>query len=127
MGLAETSDGDSWRVRCDFESILRAMQRANDRQKMLAAHGALLSDERLQLVVEDLRKLKLLEGRVVLHGEEEAGREAGGSTCCSKGPTADFTTSTTRPKSTTREASASSGRTLSFDCAECLPKMAAPH
>ena len=78
MGLAETSDGDSWRVRCDFESILRAMQRANDRQKMLAAHGALLSDERLQLVVEDLRKLKLLEGRVVLHGEEEAGREAGG-------------------------------------------------
>jgi type IV secretory pathway VirD2 relaxase len=78
MGLAETVDGDSWRVRCDFENILRAMQRANDRQKMLAAHGSLLSDERLQLVVEDLRKLTLLEGRVVLHGEEEAGREAGG-------------------------------------------------
>jgi hypothetical protein len=56
-----------------------AMQRANDRQKMLAAHGALLSDERLQLVAEDLRKLKLLEGRVVLQGEEEAGREAGGT------------------------------------------------
>jgi hypothetical protein len=50
--------------------------RANDRQKMLAAHGALLSDERLQLVVADLRKLKSLEGGVVLHGEEEAGREA---------------------------------------------------
>ena len=78
MGLAETIDDNSWHVRADFENILRAMQRANDRQKMLAAHGALLSDERLQLVVEDLRKLKLLEGRVVLHGEEEAGREAGG-------------------------------------------------
>jgi hypothetical protein len=77
MGLAETTDGDSWRVRCDFESILRAMQRANDWQKMLAAHGALLSDERLQLVVADLRKLKSLEGRVVLHGEEEAGQEVG--------------------------------------------------
>jgi hypothetical protein len=77
MGLAETIVGDSWRVRADFESILRAMQRANDRQKMLAAHGALLSDERLQLVVEDLRKLESLEGRVLLHGEEEAGREAG--------------------------------------------------
>jgi type IV secretory pathway VirD2 relaxase len=77
MGFAETMDGDSWRVRCDFESILRAMQRANDRQKMLAAHGALLSDERLQLVVADFRKLKSLEGRVVLHGEEEAGQEAG--------------------------------------------------
>ena len=77
MGLAEVTDDDSWRVRRDFESILRAMQRANDRQKMLAAHGALLSDERLQLVVEDLRKLKSLEGRVVLHGEEEGGTEAG--------------------------------------------------
>lgn len=77
MGLAETTDGDSWRVRRDFESILRAMQRANDRQKMLAAHGALLSDERLQMVIEDPQKLTLLEGRVVLHAEEEAGREAG--------------------------------------------------
>lgn len=57
MGLAEAVDGDSRRVRCDFEGILRAMQRAHDGQKMLAAHGALLSDERLQLVVEDLRKL----------------------------------------------------------------------
>jgi hypothetical protein len=77
MGLAETTDGDSWRVRSDFESILRAMQRVNDRQKMLAAHGALLSDERLQMVIEDPEKLTLLEGRVVLHGEEEAGYEAG--------------------------------------------------
>lgn len=77
MGLAETTDGNSWRVRCDFEMILRAMQRANDRQKMLAAHGALLSDERLQLVAEDLRQLELLEGRVVLHGEEEAGIDPG--------------------------------------------------
>jgi len=77
MGLAETADGETWRVRGDFESILRAMQRANDRQKMLAAHGSLLSDERLQLVVEDLRKLEKLEGRVVLHAEEEGGLEAG--------------------------------------------------
>ena len=77
MGLAEPVGNNSWLLRRDFESILRAMQRVNDRQKMLAAHGALLSDERLQLVVEDQRKLKSLEGRVVLHGEEEAGREAG--------------------------------------------------
>ena len=77
MGLAEPVGDNSWLVRRDFETILRAMQRVNDRQKMLAAHGALLSDERLQLVVEDQRKLKSLEGRVVLHGEEEAGREAG--------------------------------------------------
>jgi len=77
MELAEPVGNNSWIVRRDFEGILRAMQRVNDRQKMLAAHGALLSDERLQMVVVDLRKLKSLEGRVVLHGEEEAGREAG--------------------------------------------------
>jgi hypothetical protein len=77
MGLAEPIGTNSWVVRRDFESILRAMQRVNDRQKMLAAHGALLSGERLQLVVDDPRKLKSLEGRVVLHGEEEASREAG--------------------------------------------------
>jgi hypothetical protein len=77
MGLAEAVGSNSWLVRRDFESVLRAMQRVNDRQKMLAAHGALLSDERLQLVVTDLRKLRSLEGRVVLHGEEEAGRGAG--------------------------------------------------
>lgn len=77
MGLAEPVDNNAWLVRRDFESILRAMQRVNDRQKMLAAHGALLSDERLQLVVADLQKLKSLEGRVILHAEEEAGREAG--------------------------------------------------
>jgi type IV secretory pathway VirD2 relaxase len=76
MALAEPI-GNSWLVRRDFESILPSMQRVNDRQKMLAAHGALLSDERLQLAVEDQRKLKSFEGRVVLHGEEEAGREAG--------------------------------------------------
>jgi len=72
----KVAEEKTWRVRRDFESILRAMQRANDRQKMLAAHGALLSDERLQLIVEDVLKLEMLEGRVVLHGEEEGGLEA---------------------------------------------------
>ena len=66
-----------WLVRRDFETVLKAMQRTSDRQKMLASHGALLSDERLPLVVLDMRKLKTLEGRVLAHGEEEAGKGAG--------------------------------------------------
>jgi hypothetical protein len=53
------------------------MQRTTDRQKMLASHGALLSDERLQLVVYDPRQQKRLEGRVLVHGEDELGRTAG--------------------------------------------------
>ena len=77
MGLAEPAGTREWMVRRDFETVLKAMQRTNDRQRMLASHGALLSDERLPLVVLDLRKLKTLEGRVLAHGEEEAGKGAG--------------------------------------------------
>jgi type IV secretory pathway VirD2 relaxase len=74
MGLAQRHREGQWLVRRDFETVLRVMQRATDRQKVLAANGALLSDERLPLAVLDLRKLRSVEGRIVAHGEEEAGR-----------------------------------------------------
>lgn len=77
MGLANAGGAGDWFVRRDFETVLKAMQRTNDRQKMLASYGALLSDERLPLVVLDLHKLKTVEGRVVGHGEEEIGKAAG--------------------------------------------------
>ncbi|WP_321473451.1 DUF3363 domain-containing protein [uncultured Paludibaculum sp.] len=77
MGLAEPTGSQDWLVRRDFETVLKAMQRTNDRQKMLASHGALLSDERLPLVVTDMRRLKSVEGRVLGHGEEEARQSAG--------------------------------------------------
>jgi type IV secretory pathway VirD2 relaxase len=77
MGLAEPASPGEWLVRRDFETVLKAMQRSGDRQKMLASHGALLSDERLPLVVLDMRKLRTLEGRVLAHGEEEVGKGAG--------------------------------------------------
>jgi type IV secretory pathway VirD2 relaxase len=72
MGLAEHIGPNLWRVRADFEEVLRAMQRSTDRQKTLAAHGALMSDERLRVVVTDLRDLTTLEGRILVHGEEES-------------------------------------------------------
>lgn len=74
MGLAECVEPNRWLVRRDFESVLRAMQRMSDRQKTLAAHGVLMSDERLPVVVLDYRDLKSIEGRVLVHGEEEDGR-----------------------------------------------------
>ena len=79
MGLAELTDPNTWRVRQDFENVLRAMQRSSDRQKMLAAHGVLMSDERLPLAVLDFRRLVTLEGRILVHGEEDTGRQAGRS------------------------------------------------
>jgi hypothetical protein len=72
MGLAESTGPKTWRVRRDFENLLRAMQRSVDWQKTLAAHGALMSDERLPLTVLDLRNLTTLEGRILVHGEEES-------------------------------------------------------
>jgi type IV secretory pathway VirD2 relaxase len=72
IGLAESSGPKTWRVRRDFVDILRAMQRRADHQKTLAAHGALISDARLQMTVLDLRSLTTLEGRILVHGEVES-------------------------------------------------------
>jgi hypothetical protein len=77
MGLVHEETPGEWRVRSDFQTVLKAMQRTIDRQKMLASHGVILSDERLQLVVYDPRHQKSLEGRVLVHGEDELGRTAG--------------------------------------------------
>src|SRR6516164_8489783 len=54
MGLAR-SVGSQWVVESDFETVLRTLQRTVDRQKMLAAHGALLSDPRLPCEVTNIR------------------------------------------------------------------------
>jgi hypothetical protein len=71
IGLAEASGPDHWLVRQDFETALRAMQRLGDRQKILAAHGVPVSDTRLPLVMFDLRNCTTLEGRILVHGEDE--------------------------------------------------------
>ena len=71
MGLAESTGPSAWRVRRDFEQILRAMQRTTDRQKTLAAHGVLMSDNRLAIEVLDLTTMTSVEGRVLVHGQDE--------------------------------------------------------
>jgi type IV secretory pathway VirD2 relaxase len=72
MGLSDASSENRWRVRRDFETVLRAMQRAGDRQKALAAHAEMLSDPRLPLVATNTRDITELEGRVLGHGEDES-------------------------------------------------------
>jgi type IV secretory pathway VirD2 relaxase len=71
MGLAQLVGPHQWSVQADFEKVLRTLQQSGDRQKTLAAHGALLSDKRLPLQVTNLRQLQRVEGRVLLHTEEE--------------------------------------------------------
>jgi type IV secretory pathway VirD2 relaxase len=72
MGLAKLVASEQWVVQSDFETVLRTLQRTLDRQKMLAAHGTLLSDPRLPFEITNTRNLKTVEGRVLLHAEDEA-------------------------------------------------------
>jgi hypothetical protein len=71
MGLAESTGSSVWRVRRDFSQVLRAMQRATDRQRTLTAHGAVMSDERLPIEVLDMVQMRSVEGRVLVHGQDE--------------------------------------------------------
>jgi len=71
MGIAQFVGPHQWTVQADFEKVLRTLQQSGDRQKTLAAHGALLSDKRLPLQVTNLRQLQRVEGRVLLHTEDE--------------------------------------------------------
>ena len=71
MGLTRSIAPGTWTLRSDIEGVLRAMQRVGDRQKVLAAHGVLLSDERLPMQALDLRQITSIEGRVLVHGEDE--------------------------------------------------------
>jgi len=74
MGLARRICADSWEVRRDLESVLRGMQKMADRQRTLAVGGVLRSDERLPIQPLDHRALDYVEGRILVHGEEENGR-----------------------------------------------------
>jgi type IV secretory pathway VirD2 relaxase len=71
MGLAEATGPNTWHLRRDFEQVLRAMQRTGDRQRTLAAHGALISDARLPIEVLDLKQANSVEGRLLVHGQDE--------------------------------------------------------
>lgn len=71
MGLARSVAPQQWTVQSEFETVLRILQHSTDRQKMLAAHGALLSDSRLPFEITNIRKLRVVEGRILLHAEDE--------------------------------------------------------
>jgi hypothetical protein len=72
MGLAEPIDRSRWRVRKDFEVVLRSMKKATDRQKMLASCSSLVSDKRLPMELTPVSQITSLEGRVVSHVLDDA-------------------------------------------------------
>lgn len=77
MDLTAQAEPGTWSIRADFLTVLKAMQQVSDRQRMVAAHRVLASDERLPIVVTEQRSIKQLEGRVLGHGEAEDGKNFG--------------------------------------------------
>ena len=71
MGLANP-DGNGWNLRADYLQVLKTMQQAGDRQKMLHQYGILLSDPRLPTQVTSARDIGHLEGRVLAHVYDDA-------------------------------------------------------
>lgn len=70
MGLAKPNE-NGWIVHRDFLQVLKAMQQAGDRQKMLQQYGMLMSDPRLPTVVTRLEDIQSLEGRVLAHVNDD--------------------------------------------------------
>jgi hypothetical protein len=70
-GLARPTAPLTWSVDADFERILRAFQRAQDRQRMMAQHAAFLSDPRLQYRVVSPNAATDIVGRVIAHVLDE--------------------------------------------------------
>jgi hypothetical protein len=71
MGLAREVSPAEWNVKGNFVDVLRTIQRTSDRQKSISQQASLASDPRIPLQVDDWRKLRTIEGRVLGHGEEE--------------------------------------------------------
>jgi hypothetical protein len=66
--LASPGEAGSWRIEPRFDNILKALQRTDDRQRILRDHGAQASDPALPMSVSFWNHL---EGRVLVHGEDE--------------------------------------------------------
>ncbi len=71
MELARSLGHGSWLIQENTEQVLRATQRTRDRQRTLAAHGELVSDARLRIESIDWKKIESVEGRVLVHGQDE--------------------------------------------------------
>lgn len=72
MGLAEQAAEKVWRVSERLESILRAAQKVQDRLHTIQHYGIMSSDPRLPFVYADWREVRSIEGRVLVHGQDDA-------------------------------------------------------
>ncbi len=116
MGLAESTGPNTWKVRRDFETVLRAMQQSSDRQKTLAQHGILMSDQRLPVEVLDWRQRRCFRGESS-YTDRMSIRAV--TICCWRGPTPGCTSFPTRRRWKKLAAKEAYGRTRLLPCTNC--------
>jgi hypothetical protein len=72
-GLACLVSPGEWELQRDFDSVLRAMQRTSDRQRILAEHGVVPSDPRLPIHQLNWNEYPDgVKGRILVHGQDES-------------------------------------------------------
>jgi hypothetical protein len=108
MGLAWSSGKGAWSVRRRSGECSSSNAARGDRQKTLKAHGAVVSDKRLPAGIVDFRQIPSVEGRVIVHGEDE---QSSRHYLILEGVDARVTTSTTRRRWKRREHAASCAQT----------------
>ena len=71
LGLSRRAGDDTWDVKSDFDAVLRGMQKLNDRQRMIAAYGSLLSNPMLPIRYTPPAEISELTGRVIGHAQDD--------------------------------------------------------
>jgi len=71
MGLAENVDPDVWKLNPQLEKSLRAAQQVHDVQRTVDKHGVVASDRDLPFRRTNWKDIQKLEGRVLVHGQED--------------------------------------------------------
>jgi type IV secretory pathway VirD2 relaxase len=71
IGLAQPAGGHSWTVDPGMEKALRALASANDRQRMIDKFGVTASDPATPVQITTWREIDSLEGRILVHGQED--------------------------------------------------------
>ncbi len=71
MGLAQQTAPNSWTVAENIEKVLRAIANAHDRQRTIDRFGVPASDPATPVLVTDWKDLDKLEGRILVHGQED--------------------------------------------------------
>jgi len=71
IGLAQPAGQHSWVVDPGMEKALRSLAAAHDRQRMIDQFGVMASDPATPIRITAWRDIDKLEGRILVHGQED--------------------------------------------------------